>query len=148
MQPFFSCILKLGGHRIENTVVNIAQAKTQKTGPKAKLQFDLKMSPKSGFFLLFWLQSNYAQNSSFGQDVDFPFSSKPKSSPLVHFSQHSGKQGQRIDIVRILYTQFHPQPKSPISNHNEGLGELVCGLYNPQRAWRQPNLYRRWQTLH
>ena len=147
----FSCKIKLGGHRVENTVVNIAQAKTHGTGPKAKLQFNLKMLPKSGLFLLFWLQSNYAQNSSFGQDADFPFSSNLKSSPLVHFSQHSGKQGQRIDIVRMFqspYTQFHPQPKSPISNHNEGLGELVCGLYNPQRAWRQPNLHRRWQTLH
>ena len=67
------------------------------------------MSPKSGLLLLFWLQNTFAQNLFFGQDSDLPLSSNLKSSPLVHFSQHSGKQGQRIDIVSWmnLSTQFH-----------------------------------------
>ena len=68
------------------------------------------MPAKSWLILLFWLQNTFAQSSFLGAGTDnLPFFSNFKSSgfpnsPLVHFSQHFGKQqGERkyqtIDIV-------------------------------------------------
>ena len=78
------------------------------------------MPAKSWLILLFWLQNTFAQSSFLGAGTDnLPFFSKSSgfpNSPLVHFSQHFGKQqGERkyqtIDIVstKLLfnYTENH-----------------------------------------
>ena len=64
---------------------------TQEAVQKVRFKFEsLKMPPKRGILLLFWLQSTFAQSSFFGPDF---FSSGFPASPLVHL------RNETVDIV-------------------------------------------------
>jgi len=77
------------------------------------------MPAKSWLILLFWFQNTFAQSSFLGAGTDnLPFFSKSSgfpNSPLVHFSQHFGKQqGERkyqtidIDWVSLFADYITP----------------------------------------
>lgn len=88
---------KLSTHSRPSTVAKVRKFKSS------------KMPPKSGLFLLFWLQSTFAQSPFFGADQHLPFfSSGFPASPLVHFSQHSGEGQRKYDTIDIVSSsQFY-----------------------------------------
>ena len=113
--------------------------------------FDWKMPLKGWPILLFWIQSSIAHSSNFGPaDGLFFKASGLATSPLVHFSQHSGqdqKKHQTIDIVSRM-TLSSSQSHHYHHAHHVGLGESVCGLHNPQWDWSVRQLPQSWWTLH
>ena len=129
--------------------VRLSRGRHPKLLQKLKKLFVLKMSPKSGLFLLLWLQNSFAGSSFFGAAADhLPLFSSLNTSPLVHFSQHLDKQDQTkyqtIDIVSGLLfksTSCSRNLKSSSLSPSLGLGEPVRGLYNPQWTWGEPNMH-------